>query len=126
MLNSVLLQHLQSYGCHESIIKVGGFLLGEFGGLIADRKESSPIRQFEVLRSKHHICSSSTQSLLLSTYIKFAHLFLETRELIQVLPFIVQMKYRIFQFLPGILHCITQSFSVTHYRITFLFTLCLT
>lgn len=34
-LNHCLLQALQAPACHENMVKVGGYILGEFGNLIA-------------------------------------------------------------------------------------------
>ncbi|XP_065191357.1 AP-2 complex subunit alpha-2-like [Sycon ciliatum] len=74
---------LQAPACHENMIKVGGYVLGEFGNLIAGDSRSSPMVQFELLHSKFHLCSSPTRSLLLSTYVKFVNLFPEMKAHIQ-------------------------------------------
>ncbi|KAK6626252.1 hypothetical protein RUM43_006559 [Polyplax serrata] len=74
---------LQAPACHENMVKVGGYILGEFGNLIAGDKRSSPSIQFQLLHSKYHLCSPMTRALLLSTYIKFVNLFPEIRDQIQ-------------------------------------------
>lgn len=74
---------LQAPACHENMVKVGGYILGEFGNLIAGDSRSAPIVQFKLLHSKYHLCSSMTRALLLSTYIKFVNLFPEIRTNIQ-------------------------------------------
>ncbi|XP_072860506.1 AP-2 complex subunit alpha-1 isoform X2 [Pogona vitticeps] len=74
---------LQAPACHENMVKVGGYILGEFGNLIAGDPRSSPLVQFNLLHSKFHLCSVSTRALLLSTYIKFINLFPETKGTIQ-------------------------------------------
>ena len=74
---------LQAPACHENMVKVGGYILGEFGNLIAGDTRSSPAIQFELLHSKYHLCSSQTRCLLLSTYVKFVNLFSEIRPQIQ-------------------------------------------
>ncbi|KAK6191740.1 hypothetical protein SNE40_003346 [Patella caerulea] len=74
---------LQAPACHENMVKVGGYILGEFGNLIAGDPRSSPIVQFQLLHSKYHLCSPSTRGLLLSTYIKFINLFPEIKPQIQ-------------------------------------------
>ncbi|KAF6076563.1 adaptor related protein complex 2 subunit alpha 1 [Phyllostomus discolor] len=66
---------LQAPACHENMVKVGGYILGEFGNLIAGDPRSSPPVQFSLLHSKFHLCSVATRALLLSTYIKFINLF---------------------------------------------------
>ncbi|XP_075924735.1 AP-2 complex subunit alpha-2-like [Petromyzon marinus] len=74
---------LQAPACHENMVKVGGYILGEFGNLIAGDPRSSPLVQFNLLHSKFHLCSVSTRALLLSTYIKFVNLFPEIKPTIQ-------------------------------------------
>ncbi|XP_077476229.1 AP-2 complex subunit alpha-2-like [Stigmatopora argus] len=74
---------LQAPACHENLLKVGGYILGEFGNLIAGDPRSSPLVQFELLHSKFHLCSVPTRALLLSAYIKFINLFPEVKITIQ-------------------------------------------
>ncbi|XP_028311612.1 AP-2 complex subunit alpha-2 isoform X1 [Gouania willdenowi] len=74
---------LQAPACHENMVKVGGYILGEFGNLIAGDPRSSPLVQFNLLHSKFHLCSVPTRALLLSAYIKFINLFPETKTTIQ-------------------------------------------
>ncbi|XP_076971433.1 AP-2 complex subunit alpha-2 isoform X4 [Tamandua tetradactyla] len=74
---------LQAPACHENLVKVGGYILGEFGNLIAGDPRSSPLVQFDLLHSKFHLCSVPTRALLLSTYIKFVNLFPEVKTTIQ-------------------------------------------
>ncbi|XP_041093672.1 AP-2 complex subunit alpha-1 isoform X2 [Polyodon spathula] len=74
---------LQAPACHENMVKVGGYILGEFGNLIAGDPRSSPLVQFNLLHSKFHLCSVPTRALLLSAYIKFINLFPETKPTIQ-------------------------------------------
>ncbi|KAI3377183.1 hypothetical protein L3Q82_009092, partial [Scortum barcoo] len=74
---------LQAPACHENLVKVGGYILGEFGNLIAGDPRSSPLVQFNLLHSKFHLCSVPTRALLLSAYIKFINLFPEVKATIQ-------------------------------------------
>ncbi|XP_063383947.1 AP-2 complex subunit alpha [Cydia fagiglandana] len=74
---------LQAPTCHENMVKVGGYILGEFGNLIAGDTRSSPLVQFELLHSKYHLCSAATRALLLSTYIKLVNLFPEIKNRVQ-------------------------------------------
>ncbi|XP_036272528.1 AP-2 complex subunit alpha-2 isoform X1 [Pipistrellus kuhlii] len=76
-------ESLQAPACHENLVKVGGYILGEFGNLIAGDPRSSPLVQFNLLHSKFHLCSVPTRALLLSTYIKFVNLFPEVKSTIQ-------------------------------------------
>ncbi|XP_062868757.1 AP-2 complex subunit alpha-2-like isoform X1 [Trichomycterus rosablanca] len=74
---------LQASACHENLLKVGGYILGEFGNLIAGDTRSSPLIQFNLLHSKFHLCSVPTRALLLSAYVKFINLFPEVKGTIQ-------------------------------------------
>lgn len=74
---------LQAQACHENMVKVGGYILGEFGNLIAGDQRSSPLVQLQLLHSKYHLCSAMTRALLLSTYVKFINLFPEIKQNIQ-------------------------------------------
>ncbi|TSM20284.1 AP-2 complex subunit alpha-2 [Bagarius yarrelli] len=74
---------LQAPACHENLVKVGGYILGEFGNLIAGDPRSSPLIQFNLLHSKFHLCSVPTRALLLSAYVKFINLFPEVKNTIQ-------------------------------------------
>jgi len=74
---------LQAPACHENMVKVGSYVLGEFGNLIAGDQRSSPAVQFQLLHSKYHLCSANTRALLLTTYVKFVNLFPEIKTLIQ-------------------------------------------
>ena len=76
-------QALQAPACHENMVKVGGYILGEFGNLIAGDPRSSPLVQFNLLHSKFHLCSPTTRGLLLSAYVKFINLFPEIKQTIQ-------------------------------------------
>lgn len=61
------------------MVKVAGYILGEFGNLIAGDQRSSPLIQFQLLNSKYHLCSTNTRALLLTTYVKFINLFPEIK-----------------------------------------------
>lgn len=85
------------------MVKVGSYVLGEFGNLVAGDQRSSPAIQFQLLHSKvyrkfflffkitcynflflqYHLCSANTRALLLTTYVKFVNLFPEIKHLIQ-------------------------------------------
>ena len=74
-----ILNYVKAEQCHETLVKIGGYLLGEFGHLIADTKGCSPIEQFLALQTKLMGCSSSTRAILLSSFIKFVNLFPEIK-----------------------------------------------
>lgn len=63
--------------CHETTVKVGGYLLGEFGHLLADNDGCSPEQQLQVLESKFGTVGDATRGLLLTTFVKMANLYNE-------------------------------------------------
>jgi AP-2 complex subunit alpha len=73
------LQYIKQDHCHETLVKIGAYILGEFGHLIADEKGCSPIEQFMALQSKLPGCSSGTRAMILSSFIKFVNLFPEIK-----------------------------------------------
>ncbi|KAK3683931.1 adaptin N terminal region-domain-containing protein [Podospora appendiculata] len=74
-----ILQYLKQDHCHETLVKIGAYILGEFGHLIAEEKGCSPIEQFLALQGKLPACSSSTRAMILSCFIKFVNLFPEIK-----------------------------------------------
>ena len=103
-----MFEALQAPACHENMVKVGGYILGEFGNLIAGDARSAPLVQFRLLHSKYHLCSQGTyftimrqfhikktfifyfiffsigtRALLLTTYVKFINLFPEIKTVIE-------------------------------------------
>lgn len=61
-------------------LKAGqGYILGEYGHLIANDEGYSPVDQFRLLHSKSQFCTAPTRSLLLSTYIKWVNVFPEIK-----------------------------------------------
>lgn len=74
-----ILEYVKAEQCHETLVKIGGYLLGEFGHLIADNEGCNPIDQFLALSSKLSGCSSSTRAIILSSFVKFVNLFPEIK-----------------------------------------------
>lgn len=74
-----ILRYIKAEQCHESLARIGGYILGEFGHLIADSQGCSPIEQFLALQGKLHNCSSSTKAIILSAFVKFVNLFPEIK-----------------------------------------------
>ncbi|KAJ3800721.1 adaptin N terminal region-domain-containing protein [Lentinula aff. detonsa] len=75
----VVFEYLKAPTAHESLVKVGGYILGEYGHLIANEPGYSPLEQFHILHSKSQFCMAATRSLLLSTYIKWVNVFPEIK-----------------------------------------------
>ncbi|KAK2591175.1 hypothetical protein QQS21_011131 [Conoideocrella luteorostrata] len=73
------LQYIKSEHCHETLVKIGAYIVGEFGHLVADQPRCSPIEQFMALQGKLSGCSPSTRAMILSCFIKFVNLFPEIK-----------------------------------------------
>ncbi|RMZ88527.1 hypothetical protein DV736_g4245, partial [Chaetothyriales sp. CBS 134916] len=74
-----ILEYIKTDNCHDALVKIGGYLLGEFGHLIADLKACSPIEQLMALQTKMLSSADPTRALLLSTFVKFVNLFPEIK-----------------------------------------------
>lgn len=92
----VVFQRLKSPAAHESLVKVGGtsefrssprgvvtillgYVLGEYGHLVANEEGHSPVEQLRVLHTKSQFCTAPTRALLLTTYIKWVNVFPEIK-----------------------------------------------
>ncbi len=83
-----IFDYLKAETCHDTLVKIGGYILGEFGHLIADTKGCSPIEQLMVLQTKMISAPDPTRALLLSTFVKFVNLFPEIKpQLLQMFQF---------------------------------------
>jgi AP-2 complex subunit alpha len=74
-----ILQYCKQDHGHETLVKIGAYILGEFGHLIAEEKGCSPIEQLMALQGKLSGCSSSTRGMILSCFVKFINLFPEIK-----------------------------------------------
>ncbi|GFT93302.1 hypothetical protein NPIL_590441 [Nephila pilipes] len=74
---------LQTPPYHDAFITVAGYILGEFGNLIAGDEKSNSKAQLQSLHSKFPFCSKTTKAILLTTYMKFYNLFQETKEMVK-------------------------------------------
>ncbi|KDQ63551.1 hypothetical protein JAAARDRAFT_169498 [Jaapia argillacea MUCL 33604] len=75
----VVFEYLKGPSTHESLVKVGGYILGEYGHLVANEPGYSPLDQFQLLHAKSQFCGAPTRALLLSTYIKWVNVFPEIK-----------------------------------------------
>jgi hypothetical protein len=65
------LRALRSDAVHESMVKCGGYIVGEFGHLMADKRNSSARAQWTVLRDKFYLAEESeTKQVLLTCFVK--------------------------------------------------------
>jgi len=74
-----VLRYCQADHCHETLVKIGSYILGEFGHLIADNKGCTPIEQFMALQAKFNATSPNTRAMILSAFVKFINLFPEIK-----------------------------------------------
>lgn len=83
-----ILEYIKTENCHDTLVKIGGYLLGEFGHLIADNKGCSPIEQLMALQTKMLSSPDGTRALILSTFVKYVNLFPEIKpQLLQMFNF---------------------------------------
>ncbi|EFX04216.1 ap-2 complex subunit alpha [Grosmannia clavigera kw1407] len=79
------LMYVKQDHCHETLVRIGAYILGEFGHLIAEERGCSPIEQFLALHGKVPACSAGTRAMILSCFVKFVNLFPEIKpQLVQV------------------------------------------
>jgi AP-2 complex subunit alpha len=64
---------------HENMVKVAGYILGEFGNLIEGNPDSKPVNQFDRLHARFAFSSLPTKAILLSSFIKLINLFPELK-----------------------------------------------
>lgn len=76
---------LQQNPCHDILVKVTGYILGEFGYLIAKDPRCGYLMQLNLLKKNYHACTPSTRALLLTTYMKFLNLYPELKREIQLI-----------------------------------------
>ena len=62
---------------HRTLVKVAGYVLGEFGHMIADQPESNAQKQVEVLTALYASAEPEVRALLLNTFVKLAHSYAE-------------------------------------------------
>lgn len=78
---------LKTDKCHEKTVKIAAYILGEFGHLIMNDIEASPLEQFAALHSKFLGSHLETRVQLLNSYIKlfvrFPEVWESVREVMQ-------------------------------------------
>ncbi|BBN03404.1 AP-2 complex subunit alpha [Marchantia polymorpha subsp. ruderalis] len=63
-------EYLDKPAVHETMVKVAGYLLGEYSHLLARRSGCSPKEIFIIVHDKFPTVTTSTKALLLSAYVK--------------------------------------------------------
>jgi AP-2 complex subunit alpha len=86
---------MSSAAAHENCIKLGAYILGEFGYLISEKERYSAAQQFELLMSKFDSVNVTTKCLMLSTFMKFYNIFSDDRHLCQAIKDLFQ-RHRTF------------------------------
>jgi AP-2 complex subunit alpha len=86
--NAVLVA-LRDAGAHECAVKVGGYVLGEFGHLLKEQGVSGAVI-FDALHRRFTTASLATRALLLSSYMKLLNMFPELRAQIVQMPSVQQ------------------------------------
>ena len=59
---------VQHATAHETAIKVGGYILGEFGHLLKEQQGVAGADVFDALHKRFPVSSGATRALLLSSY----------------------------------------------------------
>jgi len=78
---STCYEALNHPSCHELTVKVGAYVLGEFGHFIADDESGvGPSEQFSLLLSKYDGVEADTQAMLMTAFAKMANLYPELQK----------------------------------------------
>nr|ALD47967.1 adaptor protein complex 2 subunit alpha [Emiliania huxleyi] len=67
---------------HKNLVKVAGYVLGEFGHTIAESPGSSPSEQITLLHKHFRNADPDVRALLLNTYVKIAHTYAEVAQMV--------------------------------------------
>jgi AP-2 complex subunit alpha len=63
-------EYLDKPAVHETMVKVAGYLLGEYSHLLARRPGCSPKEVFHIVHDKFPTVTTPTKAILLSAYVK--------------------------------------------------------
>ncbi|KAE9979304.1 hypothetical protein BLS_009933 [Venturia inaequalis] len=74
-----IFDYMKKDHCHETLVKIAAYILGECCYHITDNSGCSPIEQFMGLHAKMQTCSFSTQAMILSCFFKFVNLLPEIK-----------------------------------------------
>jgi AP-2 complex subunit alpha len=77
-----LFEAMNTPRCHETLVQVGSYILGEFGFLIAEEAGHSGEAQFALLLSHFYTSSVPTQCQMLTSFVKLGNLYEECRPLV--------------------------------------------
>eukprot|EP01017_Pseudomicrothorax_dubius_P025065 TRINITY_DN2672_c0_g2_i1.p1 TRINITY_DN2672_c0_g2~~TRINITY_DN2672_c0_g2_i1.p1 ORF type:complete len:717 (+),score=215.11 TRINITY_DN2672_c0_g2_i1:67-2217(+) len=68
---------------HETLLKIGSYVLAEYGQLIADQPGRDAFKQFDVLNRHFSTCSASGKAMILTAFVKMSHTFPELKMEVQ-------------------------------------------
>jgi len=74
---------LNTANSSEPLIKLGAYLLGEYGGLMNDNSAKNMQKQFELLKRHYLSCSQIGRCMILSAFTKFVTKMPEMKESVQ-------------------------------------------
>jgi AP-2 complex subunit alpha len=72
-------EFIQKDPCHELMIRLGAYLIGERGDSLCENSAVSPVHIMQSLHRNFAIVENSTKCILLTTYLKLVNLFPELR-----------------------------------------------
>eukprot|EP01028_Stygiella_incarcerata_P010201 TRINITY_DN515_c0_g1_i1.p1 TRINITY_DN515_c0_g1~~TRINITY_DN515_c0_g1_i1.p1 ORF type:complete len:1037 (-),score=231.97 TRINITY_DN515_c0_g1_i1:2792-5548(-) len=78
-----ILKEVQSPTAHEIAVRLGGYILGEFGDLISSQPGCSPLEQFQSLRNRFATSGPETKALLLTSFVKMMNAFHNIPEVVR-------------------------------------------
>ena len=61
---------MRAKSLHETLVKIGAFVLSEFGHLICDSESKSATEQFQLLHAHFYAVTNPTKGMLLTCYMK--------------------------------------------------------
>jgi hypothetical protein len=73
------------------MVKLGSYLISEFGRTICDQPGKDPQAQFDVIHKHFPLCSDATKSMILSGYMKLIHQYPDLAD--WILPVFESCKY---------------------------------
>lgn len=82
---------LSSASVHENMVKLGAYLLSEFGSGISASPGKDPQAQYEVIHKHFVLCSDATKCQVLSAYMKMCNAYPELMD--YILPVFEHHKY---------------------------------
>jgi AP-2 complex subunit alpha len=77
-----MLSALSVPNVHENLVKIGSYILAEYGELISHQPGKDPVRIFDTLNRHFTVSSAQTKAMLMNSYVKLAHRFPDLRDFV--------------------------------------------